>query len=77
MRTLKSSFKYTWLIAASLALFSCAQSYVDRDASAENGASAERSQQWHGYPHRSAYGHGDRGRSGYGYRHRYGYGYRH
>ncbi len=47
MKTLKSSFKYTWLIAASLALFSCAQSYVDRDASAENGASAERSQQSH------------------------------
>ncbi len=45
MTTLKSGFKYSWLIALSLALFSCAQTNIERDASNENGASAERSQQ--------------------------------
>ena len=43
MRTLKSSFKFPWLIALSLALFSCAQTTVEQDASNENGVSAERS----------------------------------
>lgn len=48
MKTLKSSFKFPWLIAVSLALFSCAQTAVERDDSTENGSSAERSQSWHG-----------------------------
>ena len=48
MKTLKSGFKYPWLIALSLALFSCAQTTVERDASNENGGSAERSHGWHG-----------------------------
>lgn len=47
MKTLRSSFKYPWLIALSLALFSCAQTTVEQDASSENGAGAERSQQSH------------------------------
>ena len=37
MTTLKSGFKYPWLIALSLALFSCAQTNIERDASNENG----------------------------------------
>ncbi len=37
MKTLKSGFKYPWLIALSLALFSCAQTNIERDASNENG----------------------------------------
>lgn len=48
MTTLKSSFKYPWLIALGLALFSCAQTNFERDASTENGGSAERSHAWHG-----------------------------
>ncbi len=43
MTTLKSGFKYPWLIALSLALFSCAQTNIERDASNENGGSTERS----------------------------------
>ncbi len=43
MTTLKSGFKYPWLIALSLALFSCAQTNIERDASNENGGSAVRS----------------------------------
>lgn len=49
MNTLKSSFRYPWLIALSLALFSCAQTSVERDASNENGATAARSDEERSY----------------------------
>ena len=46
MKTLKSGFKYPWLIALSLALFSCAQTNIERDAS--SGGSTERSRGGYG-----------------------------
>ena len=38
MKTLKSGFKYPWLIALSLALVSCAQINIERDASGGYGS---------------------------------------
>ena len=60
MRTVNLRFKYAWLIAAALVLFSCARNPAERDPLSGREAKVERTQwgdsdDWH-WPWRHGFG---------------------